>query len=162
MIRVVGLGSPFGDDRVGWHLVELLQRRATPNLEAVALDRPGAGLLNWFIPEDHVVIVDALLSDGRVGQICAIDPAQLESANSALSSHQLDLGAIVRLAGALDCRPAGLDVYAISVGTLDGFDMSPAVVTAATELAVRLLDLACRSDRGRCSERANERSVPPL
>ena len=59
MIRIIGLGSPFGDDQVGWRVIELLQDRLDPQVDLVALDRPGAALINWMAGAQRLVIVDA-------------------------------------------------------------------------------------------------------
>ena len=50
-LRVIGIGSPFGDDQLGWLVVRLLQQHPSlhqftkDSLELLCSDRPGMYLL---------------------------------------------------------------------------------------------------------------------
>ena len=57
-VRVVGVGSPHGDDRVGWRLVEDLAESAGPGVEAVAVAQP-LGLLDHLDGCSALIVVDA-------------------------------------------------------------------------------------------------------
>ena len=57
-IRVVGVGSPHGDDRVGWRLVEDLAESAGAGVEAVAVTQP-LGLLDHLDGCSVLIVVDA-------------------------------------------------------------------------------------------------------
>ena len=74
MIRIVGIGSPFGDDQAGWRVIELLRGRLDDDVELVALDRPGAALVSWMEGSDRFILVDAVNPRGSPGRISRIDP----------------------------------------------------------------------------------------
>ncbi len=139
MIRIIGLGSPFGDDRAGWHVIRSLEDRVAAGVDAVALDRPGAALVNWFADVDNVILVDAVAGEGPPGRIIEIDDlATLQLAGS-FSSHQLDLAATLKLAQTLGTLPRKLTLYGIAVGQPDLETLRDSVATAAERLAVQLI-----------------------
>lgn len=147
MIRVIGLGSPFGDDRAGWELTEALRGRVPAAVDLVALDRPGAALVNWMQGVDWLVLVDAYLAPAELGRFRHVDPGTLPSQGAAWSSHGLDLPATLALAGQLDSLPARLDLYAIAIDDPGAGERSAAVSAAVRDLAERLaakLRPACR------------------
>jgi hydrogenase maturation protease len=139
MIRIIGIGSPFGDDQVGWRVIERLDGRLPPHVALSTLDRPGSALIRWLQDVDWLILVDALSCRGAPGQILRIDPAQIEAGVSALSSHGLDLAQTLDLAAALGCRPRRVDVYGIVIEQITGPGPGPAVAAAVPELA-RLLE----------------------
>lgn len=77
MIRVIGIGSPFGDDRVGWYVVELLRGRVSDTIELLALDRPGAALINWMHGVDWFILIDASGPQDLPGKVQHVDPDRL-------------------------------------------------------------------------------------
>jgi len=135
MIRIVGLGSPFGDDRVGWRVIELLQEKLPGNIDLVALDRPGAALINWMQGVSWLILVDALSSGASPGSVVRLDPGDLDAEPGRLSSHDLALHDTFRLANSLGCLPARIDIYGIELGDYRIPEMSDAAATAATKLA---------------------------
>ena len=140
MIRVIGLGSPFGDDRVGWQVIELLRMLVPTQIDCVALDRPGAALINWMQGVDHLVIIDALGSGMRPGSIVTLTPEALKTENLRLSSHMLALSDTLHLAETLSQLPARIDIYGIELSGLSGHKLSESVATAARELASLLAE----------------------
>ncbi|HPE79039.1 MAG TPA: hydrogenase maturation protease [Gammaproteobacteria bacterium] len=145
MIRIIGLGSPFGDDQVGWRVIELLQDRLDPQVDLVALDRPGAALINWMAGVRRLVIVDALVSGHAPGHTARLTDSDLDALAGGTSSHQLDLAQTLALAGALDCLPEQVEIYGIEIDALQRTGLSGAVadsaVTLAKTLAKTLTDL---------------------
>ncbi len=139
MIRIIGLGSPFGDDRVGWRVIDLLRGRLPDHIDLVALDRPGAALINWMQGVDWLVLIDAISCDCEPGRIIRVDPAVPAAGLSAISSHGLDLTHSLKLAAALGSRPARIDLFGIAMKGLDGAELDPDVASAAGRLARELL-----------------------
>ncbi|MEW6766229.1 MAG: hydrogenase maturation protease [Pseudomonadota bacterium] len=139
--RVIGVGSPFGDDAAGWRVIEHLQGRVLPGVELVRLDRPGAGLISWLESADHVVVIDALRSGAEAGTVRRLEPGALAGLPDGPSSHGLGMANALQLAGAIGALPPRLDIYAIELGTVDGEGLSPAVERAALDLADRLASL---------------------
>lgn len=139
--RVIGVGSPFGDDTAGWRVIEHLQGRGLPGVELVRLDRPGAGLIPWLDGADHVVVIDALRSGTEAGTVSLLEPEALAGLPASPSSHGLGVAHALQLASAIGALPPRLDIYAIELGTVDGDGLSPAVERAALDLADRLASL---------------------
>lgn len=140
MIRVIGLGSPFGDDRVGWRVIELLRTHVPTQIDCVTLDRPGAALINWMQGVDQLVIVDALESGMQPGSIVTLTPEALKNDNARLSSHMPALSDTLHLAETLGQLPARIDIYGIQLSDLGGHRLSESVATAARELASLLAE----------------------
>jgi hydrogenase maturation protease len=138
LTRVIGLGSPFGDDQVGWRVIELLRGSLPPDIELLALDRPGAALISAMQDVHWLVLVDALSSDAQPGRITRLEPHDIRNVGCGFSSHNLDLQQTLELAHSLDCMPARVDVYGIELGVVDGLDLSQEVAAAAHRLAARL------------------------
>lgn len=155
MIRIVGLGSPFGDDRVGWRVIELLRGRLPDHIDLVALDRPGAALVNWMQGVDWLLLIDAISCDCEPGRIIRIDPALPVAGLSAISSHGLDLAHSLKLAAALGSRPARIDLFGIAMNSLDGAELDPGVAAAAGRLARTLQEMmAAAPAPGRPADRS--------
>ena len=140
MIRVIGLGSPFGDDRVGWRVIELLEGRLPIKIDLVALDRPGAALINWMQEIDHLILVDAVSSGATPGTLIKIYPAQLDTSGGRLTSHDLALSATLRLAASLGCLPARTNIYGVEIGGHTEEGLSTVAEAAAAELASVIVD----------------------
>lgn len=140
MIRVIGLGSPFGDDRVGWRVVELLHGRLPSEIDLVALDRPGAALINWLEGVDHLILIDAVCSGAMPGSLVRINPAQLETSGGRLSSHDLALSETFRLASSLGCLPLRTDIYGVELGRYGDEGLGAVAEAAAAELTTVIVD----------------------
>lgn len=138
MIRtlVVGLGSPHGDDRGGWQVVEALRQSVAvveTNLEIITLSDPSqlwGRLEGW----QRLIVIDASRAGRAPGTIvrldCSRDRGVLEP-EPGQSSHGLGLRAILDLAHALGSLPAEVIVFAIEAGScLPGEEISPAVAAA--------------------------------
>lgn len=139
MIRIIGLGSPFGDDQVGWRVVESLRGRLPDTIDLVALDRPGATLINWMQRVEHLVLIDAVCSGAEPGSLFRLRPAELPEERSHYSSHDLALRDTLRLAESLDCRPGLVDIYAIELDRNQGEGLSPAAEAAVRVLSSRIV-----------------------
>ena len=144
MIRVVGLGSPFGADRAGWWVVDGLRGRVPAQIELVALDRPGAALINWMAGVDHLVVIDAVVDGGPPGRTLRISPQQLDDGQGALTSHQLALTATLQLARTLNALPSRVEIYGVSIAdpNLDGELVKLAAARLANDLSSELARIA--------------------
>ena len=144
MIRIVGIGSPFGDDRAGWQVIDLLRGRLGDGIELVVLDRPGAALIDWMCGVDRLVLIDAVAPLGSPGRVHRVDPDELPPA-AGISSHELGLSETIRLAEALGCRPPRLDIFGIEISGIpldpgDTGGLSAAVADGAKRLARQLCE----------------------
>jgi hydrogenase maturation protease len=137
--RVLGLGSPFGDDRVAWRLVEDLRGSVPNDVELLTLDRPGAALVQWMAGVDHLVLIDAVFADGAPGRVIEIRPDDLNDKSSVVSSHQLPLRETLALAATLGCLPRRVTILGVTVN-IQGLTDSR-YEAAGTGLRRRLLGL---------------------
>ncbi len=115
MTRVIGLGSPFGDDRAGWQVIERLKGRLPAQIELLALDRPGAALINWMYEIDHLILIDAALASAHDPPWFEVTEDRLSDAGGRVDTHSLGLAETLQLARTLGCAPARVSIYAIGV-----------------------------------------------
>ncbi len=104
-LKVIGIGSPFGEDRLGWYVIEKLRREfaATDRpVSFLALDRPGPALIEHMKDARGIVLIDALSNTGQPGRIQRLSPADIEGQESnRLSSHAIGIADTLQLARAL-------------------------------------------------------------
>lgn len=129
MIRVLGLGSPFGDDRAGWWVVDQLRGNVPASVDLVRLDRPGAALIHWMTGVRHLVIIDAVVDGGPPGRILTLPLERLTEVTGRYTSHQLTLVSTLQLARTLGDLPPHVEIYGV---TIAGPDRSSPLVEAAT------------------------------
>lgn len=135
MIRVIGLGSPFGEDRAGWLVADRLQGRLTDEVEVVALDRPGAAVVNWMRDCEHLVLIDAVLAPERRGEFARLAPDDLVHP-APVSGHGIDLAQSLALAYTLGKAPETVEIYGLYISDLE--NISQAISRAAERLADHL------------------------
>jgi hydrogenase maturation protease len=149
---VVGLGHPDrGDDAVGSLVVARLHRDVLPGVQVRHLLEP-TRLTDVWGGYDLVVVVDAASAPGNAGEVRVYDagagplPADL---GGAVSSHGVDLPAVVETARLLHVLPPRLLVLAVTgshVGV--GDPPSPAVRAAVEGAAERVRALLSRGTPG--------------
>lgn len=140
-ILIIGIGSPFGDDRLGWEAAEGLRRCASmaalaPEwLEISQLDRPGTMLLAHWRKTDTVILIDAVRSGAAPGTRHRLDMGDLAGIGAPYSSHGFGILSAIELARALGDLPARLLLRGIEVDPLwTDFSLSSAVARALPSL----------------------------
>lgn len=118
MIRVIGLGSPWGDDQAGWQAARALRGLFDEQLVEVSiLDRPGPALLEHWRKEDSVLLLDAVRGVGEAGSLYWLEgDGVARLADAALSSHSLGVAECVALARSLDAMPEYLCLLGLEIG----------------------------------------------
>jgi hydrogenase maturation protease len=139
-VTIIGLGSPFGDDRVGWRVAEILAAKLPAELAGVLrLDRPGPMLLNELAGRARVILIDAAATGDPPGRLYCMADAALTPAMDTVSSHGLGLIQTLQLGRALDLLPPQLDLFLITIDparTRDpDTDLSDPVAAAVAPLA---------------------------
>lgn len=151
---IVGLGSPHGDDQVGWRVAEALRPRVAGLLGvAVRTANVPLDLLDWLEGVASLHVCDACCSDQPFGTlhrltICGpIDgngpPARgFEFASLRCGgSHDFGLPAVLELAERLGCLPDRVVVHAVCGCRFDpGDDMIEAVAGAVPGLVNAILE----------------------
>lgn len=149
MLKVIGIGSPFGDDRVGLLLIEQL-RQATQlqsflenGVELIALDRPGPNLLSHFEGLEKLLLIDAVVTGGQVGELHHWrDVAELENSCSSVSSHGLGLAQTLALARQLAMLPQQLHILGVEIDPAEnGSEISPMLEQKIPFLSAQLVEV---------------------
>lgn len=140
-IKVLGIGSPFGDDRAGWEVVLRLQRHCLRNDVAFEiLDRPGLGLLEHFQGVDVLYLIDAVQPLHSPGMIHVLAVDEVLAQQAQFSTHGFGVAEALQLAKAMNGLPAEIHIYGIEMASTDALTALSAPVAAAVErLAAELV-----------------------
>ena len=114
-IRVIGIGTPHGDDAAGLHVAANLAQGTLPASVGVIACERGADLFDALSASETAVIVDAMRSGGAPGAVRRISIAALPS-RSGLSTHGFGVGQALALACALGCAPKHVELIGIEAG----------------------------------------------
>lgn len=139
---LVGIGSPHGDDQVGWLVVRHVAQRSGKRLVTRCVQTP--------------VELLALLDSRRVERLDLCDAVQCAAPTGTLfcwtwpegqiareqfsGSHDLSLSAVLELAEALGRLPPEVRVWGVAVDAMRSFaGVTPAVQAAVAEVSDRML-----------------------
>ena len=136
---LVGIGSPHGDDRVGW----LIARRIGELLGAhlpVKIARTPAELLDWLEGIDTLHVCDAVVDEAAVGTVRCWDwPAREIECVRFGGSHDIPLMSALALAEQLGRLPPKVRIWGVVIGeTRELGSMSSAVTDAVAEIVVQI------------------------
>ena len=141
MIRIIGIGSPFGDDACGPAAAQLLADEPPAGTDIVIADRSGAALIELLEGVEATILIDAVRSGAPPGTIHDLDLRDLPTASSlrAVSSHDLGVSEAMQLVTALGRPPVRGRFLGIEVGASPGVssDHATPAVWAATAKVVR-------------------------
>ena len=142
-IRVVGVGSPLGDDALAWEAVRTLRER--PELKSeieVYLVEGGQRLLDVLDGRGTLLLVDAVASGMKPGSIHRFEwPDRRIEALRPGSTHDLRPAEALRLAEVLGIAPSRVIVFGVemeNLGPLPG--LSQSVMSALPHLVERLME----------------------
>lgn len=123
-VHVIGVGSPFGADRIGWEVVDRIASEVEAGrdwpADGFALrreDRPGLRLLEWLAAPGLVVLIDAVRSDDPPGTLYSFDGRALPAEACFATTHDFGMKAALDLAEALGEMVAEVRVFGIGIGT---------------------------------------------
>lgn len=133
-VVILGIGSPFGADRLGWEVADLLRhspvlaRAGASTLAIYSLDRPGPALLNYLSNARVGVLVDAICSTVHPpSQILRLEESGIAHVlKGELSSHGVGVADTLALGRALGMLPDRVLLYGINV--IDDIEQMPAAV----------------------------------
>lgn len=149
MIRVIGIGSPFGDDQAGWLVIRRLQYELSETVNLLTLDQPGATLINWLSGVDHLILVDALHCPQCTEPFREVGVDEVDQGDRMLSSHGLNLSQTLQLAASLGYLPHQIEIYGVVVTEPNRESLSDTVAANADALADHLRD-ELSNDRNVC------------
>jgi hydrogenase maturation protease len=146
-VRVVGVGSPQGDDAVAWAVVAQLQVRLARGQglrDGIELHRVAGGqrLLELLDGRGSLLLIDALEPGAAPGSIHRWDwPDGPLAGLRPGSTHELGPAAALELAAALGLLPPRVAVWAVTAEQLAALaPLSPAVAAAVPQLVQSLAD----------------------
>lgn len=141
-ILILGIGSPFGDDYVAWHVIEALKKSTAipetvqPFVSLVYYDRPGINLLELMQKSTDVILVDAVKTGAVVGTCHQFNQNQIEQYYASISTHDIGIGYALKLGCALQLLPENIRLYGIEIDNT----MSPNnVLSSPVQQAVAVL-----------------------
>ena len=114
-IRIIGIGSPFGQDSLGWEAVYTLP--AIPGVDTLTLDRPGPGLIEAMSSQETVILVDAMDAGAPPGTVLALSLDDLVHPDTTLSSHDLGVVGALALGKAMGVLPPTVHIIGIQMGS---------------------------------------------
>ncbi len=136
---VIGLGQrAAGDDGVGPVIVDGLRAIGRPDLALLEVAEP-SGLISLLATSEPVVIVDAVVDGESEGEL--VELAELPRGMRTVSTHGIDLGQAVALAGLLAGAPH-IHFVGVTIACTSGAYLSAAVAAAVPRAIERILELA--------------------
>jgi Ni,Fe-hydrogenase maturation factor len=122
-LTLVGIGSPFGADTLGWtaarHLAAALAGSTSIGIETRLTGNPAAELPALLASASHALLLDALAPDRASDNgIHAVRPITLDELAhwQDTSSHGIGVGTTLRLMDTLGTLPACWALIGIPVG----------------------------------------------
>jgi hydrogenase maturation protease len=116
--RIIGIGNRNrGDDGVGLFVAERLREFGLP---ALAYEGDPLALAHLWRPDDHVLLIDAVVTGAPPGTLHLADASEVSLKRTpSASSHGFDVAQGIELARILDRLPASLRVRGIEAENLD-------------------------------------------
>lgn len=143
-LRVVGLGSPCGDDQLGWRVIAELERSSLiadrrDTVELLALDRTHATLLDHLAAAELVILVDGVAGLPTPGTIVEYQDIDALDAAGSMPSAGWELAASLQLAAALGQLPPRWHLLGVAIDAHHGGALlSDAVFAAVPLVAARI------------------------
>ncbi len=133
---IAGIGSPHGDDQVGWEIIRQMKGRDS-DLASFCLARTPDELLDWMEEFDLLVICDACQGAGEVGSIHHWEwPSRQLDTMQWSGTHNLSLPAVLGLAEQLGKLPDSVRIWGVEVAQAQpGQAMTDPVMAGAIEVA---------------------------
>lgn len=120
---VIGLGSPYGDDQIGWMACDQLNMDLghLPTVEFITCGRSGAEWLTKISHAGQVHIIDAMRSGERPGTVRKIDLHTDEWSEYPvkLSSHGINIKDALDIAQSLGELPENISIWGIELAQCD-------------------------------------------
>lgn len=144
-LKIVAIGSPFGDDQLGWEIAHRLTSHIPDAYPIVTLDRPGMTLISHFSDASVVLIIDAIQSDAPPGTIHWLSGEDIPKVHQQpSSSHDIGVKEIYQLSKTLSLLPNQLDVCGIECDQnwQESSTISPIVAESVPTLLKQIIRFA--------------------
>jgi hydrogenase maturation protease len=158
---ILGIGNEWAsDDGVGPEVVRRVQKwweahgsKASSEVGFRIMARPDLSLLDLMAETDHLIIVDAVVSDALPGALHR-QPWKAEALASRgverASSHGFGVGELLQMAASLGKLPDEVELWGIEIASTEpGQGLSPQVTAAIPDIINKLkTDLLNQSVQG--------------
>jgi len=135
----VGIGSPHGDDQIGWVVMRELALAQSGDV-AVKIACQPAELLDWLQDIDQLIICDACRAGSATGEIHRWQwPTDSIATCKHAGSHDLSLPFVLSLADRLGKLPQQVIVWGIELGDASPGAQLSSVVRSAIPKLVQLV-----------------------
>jgi len=134
---IVGIGSPHGDDRVGWEMARNVERWADTVSCRVRIAKSPLEILSWLDGVERLIVCDACRSGATIGTVRRLDwpDSRLASQNWS-GTHDFSIAAVLELAQQLNRLPVEVVLFAVEAGPAGPLEkMSDEVRSAIRHLA---------------------------
>lgn len=146
---ILGIGSPFGDDRAGWLVVEELEQvsavreMVAKNLLILEVaDRPGINLINWLLGDyQRIILIDMVKTNLEIsGSIYKLQANEIIGFSGMLSSHSLGVSASLALAKELGINITNVEFWGIEGSVVSPeSEVSQAILTGVSQVSQKIL-----------------------
>jgi hydrogenase maturation protease len=147
-LHVLGIGSPFGDDHLGWDVVKRLQQQPSlvhfspRQLHLEYCDRPGMHLLELMRAAPTIFLIDAVKTGASIGTLHRLQNEDIETLSDTLSTHALGVAEAMKMGAALQLLPENVVLYGIEIGDVHG----QLTLTAPIKRAIKTLTAQIERD----------------
>ncbi|CAM2927214.1 hydrogenase maturation protease [Legionella worsleiensis] len=144
-IKVLGIGSPFGDDQAGCLVAKRLMdsdllKLNCPFVVIEAHDRPGIRLLELMEQANKIYLVDAIQTGSPPGTIHRLINEAIFELKPMLSTHDVGIAQALELGRSLNQLPEHVILYGIEIGSFAHHsELSLPVAHAITKTAALLV-----------------------
>ena len=108
-VRIIGVGSPFGSDRIGWDgVAALAEQYSNQGLEFKILDRPGVNLLDYIQDVGAVILVDAIKAGLEPGKVVSFKEDEIKTDYQVHSTHGFGVAEVIALGRELEVLPKNI------------------------------------------------------
>jgi len=117
-VAVLGIGSPHGDDQIGWLLLDELQKTtAHPDIHWEKVSAPVTSLVNQLSAFDHILAIDAADIGLAPGEYVFLEDAEnaLDQKETVVSSHSMGLLESWKMAKALKMKLPRVSLFLVQL-----------------------------------------------
>jgi len=124
LIKILGIGSSFGEDQAGLKVVEILKEMSAQSnisryADIVSCDRPGVRLIELISNVRVAFLVDAVVTGSHIGKIYRLQNDEIYTIQNTLSTHHIGVIEALQIGQVLGELPETIIFYGIEIGHID-------------------------------------------
>ncbi|HVV69236.1 MAG TPA: hydrogenase maturation protease [Gammaproteobacteria bacterium] len=146
-VCIFGIGSPFGDDRLGWEAIEMLKQQPAISqlipqvMRLETCDRPALRLLHQLNQAKIAILIDAIKSETTLGTLQVFSSEAIFNLNPAFSTHGLGISESLNLGKTLGILPEVTVLYGIEINEITLTSELSSIIKTTLKKFVNLLTL---------------------